>query len=104
MASPIVPQQHPFSSSSSFVACSLLPQQEINLGAHILFLHQDGSMELLDDVRTSIGTTQGVSLSPEEAYRLLVCLQAQAAVQQQQPDAPPIDASTQRDEIAARWV
>lgn len=49
--------------------------QEINLGAHYLFIMSDQRIELLTDEQASSGAVYVLSLDSTETYRLLISLQ-----------------------------
>ena len=49
--------------------------QEIDLGAHHLFIMSDQSIDMLADEQTSYLTDNMLSLDACETYRLLICLQ-----------------------------
>jgi hypothetical protein len=49
--------------------------QEIDLGAHYLFIMSDQSIEMLADEQAPSGAEHALSLDSGEAYRLLISLQ-----------------------------
>ena len=48
--------------------------QEITLGAHVLFILSDQSLDLFANEPASAGVQHGLHLDSLEAYRLLLCL------------------------------